>query len=179
MRKRLPDISGKKFGKLTVMRRAATVVGTHHALYECKCDCGKTKTIEAFQLVGGGTKSCGCHSVCYMKENSVYLRGELHPLWKGDSRLINDGYVSVRSLGHPRVNCHGYVREHILVMEEVMGRYLHLGETVHHKNGIKADNRPENLELWASNHPGGQRVSDLVDFAKKIIEEYPEYFTNS
>lgn len=75
---------------------------------------------------------------------------------------------------HPAAHKVGYVAEHRLVMETKIGRYLRPEETVHHVNGVRHDNRPENLELWTSRQPRGQRVADLVEWAKEILTLYGE-----
>lgn len=74
-------------------------------------------------------------------------KGEKSHCWRGGRSIIRGGYVEVYAPEHPYARGKKYVREHRLVMEKMLGRYLEPYEQVHHRNGIKDDNRPENLEL--------------------------------
>ncbi len=79
----------------------------------------------------------------------LFKAGELHWNWKG-GRARRAGYIMVRCPEHPAATKAGYVPEHRLVLEQKLGRLLTKTETPHHLNGIKDDNRPENLVLCES-----------------------------
>lgn len=80
--------------------------------------------------------------------------------WKGGKYMDKRGYIHVKKPNHPYSDMNGYVREHRLVIEEYLSRYLEPSEVVHHKNGVKNDNRIENLELFSSsgNHISIERL---------------------
>ena len=80
--------------------------------------------------------------------------------WKGGRIIDEDGYILIKQRKHPHCNRHGYVREHRLVVEKVLGRYLTPREVVHHIDGNKQNNRPDNLQVYGSN--GKHLAEELV-----------------
>lgn len=98
------------------------------------------------------------------------------PLMKkknGDGHLDRNGYMQVTKLGHPNATSKtGRIGEHTLVMSEHLGRPLTKNESVHHKNGIRNDNRLDNLELWHKGQPAGQRLEEKISWALQFLSEY-------
>mgnify|MGYP000855394908 FL=1 len=78
-------------------------------------------------------------------------KGSNNPAWRGGRMIDPDGYVLILRPGHPHATRHGYVREHRLVMEAKLGRYLTRQEVVHHIDGDRGNNHPDNLAVFASN----------------------------
>jgi len=80
----------------------------------------------------------------------------------GRERKTGGGYVLLYAPNHPNAGSKGSFAEHRLVMERELGRFLEPHERVHHRNGIRDDNRPENLELWKirKKDPAGVRADD-------------------
>lgn len=83
----------------------------------------------------------------------------------GAKRSMGNGYIRIK------VAEKDWRSEHRWVMQQQLGRPLRDGENVHHRNGDKADNRPENLEVWVSGQPSGQRPEDIVAF---WVSRYPD-----
>jgi hypothetical protein len=92
--------------------------------------------------------------------NQVYCSGTCRNMARSKSARSMDrhGYIVLRRYRSRKAS---QVYEHRVVMEEHIGRRLTADETVHHKNGVRDDNRIENLELWTSRHGRGVRVADL------------------
>lgn len=87
------------------------------------------------------------------------------------------GYVKIKNKEHPN-SANGWISEHTLVMSTHLGRPIRKGESIHHKNGIRSDNRIENLELWNIGQPAGQKVEDKIEWSKEFLESYGYTISN-
>lgn len=127
-----------------------------------------------------------CSDECATRAQSTRQFGEENPAYSGGRKMTDQGYVQILvGRDSPMAGRGGYVLEHRQVMSEVIGRPLKRSERVHHKNGKRDDNRPENLELWVptenrKEHPNGVRLRDKVidmldslkqDELQKVIEK--------
>lgn len=127
----------------------------------------------------GTSCACGCGTVIPTLDtngNPRYVRGKAafilghnatgrHAPRSNRGRKVHTkrGYIYLYMPEHPSAQKGtGYVSEHRIVMEAMMGRLLTRSENVHHLNGVRDDNRPENLELWIKPQPAGIRLANIL-----------------
>jgi len=110
---------------------------------------------------------------CHRKYRGSDLEGPLKRKPSGEGYINKQGYKIITKKNHPNAHPNkGAIAEHVFVMSEYLKRPLRKGESVHHKNGIRNDNRIENLELWDNSHPSGQRVEDKIAWCKEYLKIY-------
>lgn len=173
----LIDLTGKRFGSLIVVGRVYPDEKSRRVpKWDCRCDCGNTKVATGQYLRSGHTTHCGCQhwhqgSEHYNWRGGVWMSEGYRKMYVEDASKVREGGLRGR-------NRH-MVPEHNLIMSRHLGRPLKKGETVHHKNGNRSDNRIENLELWSKRHVPGQRISDLVKWAREILKVYGKDFSET
>lgn len=125
----------------------------------------KTCTVDGCEKKHQGKGYCDKHYYRYWKHGSPHIMKRAE---NGKGAINGHGYREFKIGGKN-------FKEHRLVMEKFLGRKLLPNENVHHINGNKLDNRIENLELWVSHQPPGQRFTDLIKYAEEILSMYTDY----
>lgn len=165
------DLTGEKFNRLLIIKPIWVNVKNNkrQKKWVCVCECGKEKILFTNDLTSGKVKSCGCYNSDVARKR---MTGNSNPFWKGGTTKNSRGYIIIK---------HGKNRgklEHRHIYETHYGVKLKPHQNVHHINGDRTDNRIENLELWDSSQPYGQRVEDKIKFYFQLVQEYkdhPEY----
>lgn len=109
-------------------------------------------------------------------EKYLFQQGEQNPNWKGGETIASNGYKLIRLPNHPYADKRGYVYEHRFIASLKLGRELEEGEIVHHIDGNKLNNAPENLSIEKSRaaHQVKHRKKDK--FLRMPGEENPMVF---
>jgi hypothetical protein len=108
------------------------------------------------------------------------MKGENNPAWKGGSYIEPEkGYRMIRMPSHHRARANGYVLEHIIIAEQILGRRLKPNEEIHHRDRDRANNDPNNLQVYDS-HLEHWTIEHLADIqrarhaavlrARKVVE---------
>jgi hypothetical protein len=152
-------------GRLVVIEFVESIKN-YGAKWKCQCDCGNEVNVfrKALTKKQDPTRSCGCLAKDIVSER---MTGSNHYNWKGGEPTVNGkGYLEYR---------HGElrgVREHRWLYEQHYGIKLLPHQNIHHINGIRTDNRIENLELWDTSQPAGQRIDEKINFYFNLLQEF-------
>ena len=142
-----PTLLGRKFSEKIINKIRDKSKGKH---YSIRTEWKKGHTPEG--------------SILFKKGGIPWNKGKTFPeRWHREKLLHQGKYWLIFKPDHPYSDQKGYVREHRLVLEEFLGRYLSKDELVHHKNGIKTDNRIGNLEVMT-------RSQHIKMHHKKILD---------
>ena len=126
-------------------------------------------------------KVCGSSMYSYPSRKRVFCSwdcrvigysGQGNPKWRGGRSIDKSGYVYLYTPHHPYANKDGNVFEHRLVMEKILGRFLDPKENPHHINGVKDDNRPENLILMSSQSEPSRLHANIRRIKKVMMSCY-------
>lgn len=141
-------------------------------IHEASCEVCEAKFMVKNNLTA---KYCSgkCRSKAYYRKTYGYtVKSPNMRATHGQGYVNKLGYKMIYKKGHPNSNIKtGIILEHIFIMSQLLGRPIKKGETIHHKNGVRSDNSPDNLEVWTSRHPSGVRVKDKIKSAIALLEE--------
>lgn len=170
MSRPIKNLTSQHFGRWLVLRQAPNKISGSNTktCWNCQCTCGTLRNVTTKDLLRKTSQSCGC---LRRELLTLHRSGPNNPNWKGGKWHTKNGYVHVMHNGKQQ-------HEHRIIMKNHLGRDLEPKETVHHKNGIPNDNRLDNLELWSSSHPSGQRVADKLQWCLQFIKKYAPHYLN-
>jgi hypothetical protein len=178
-KKRSPESVSKSAAKRKGTKRPG-VTGSNNLNWKggksivCCENCGKELLRYPLRITRG-------NSFCNLKCKHEWQKGKFvgadSPSWKGGRIVSKEGYIEIHLSTHHRAKQNGFVFEHILVAEKKYGREIMRGEHIHHLNGIKDDNRPENLVvLTNSKHDKFSRIHGLQERIRELENQLAEKF---